>query len=340
MRAIRIHAHGGPEVLRVEELPRPEPGPGEVRVAVTHVGLNHLDVWVRKGVAGHRFPLPLIPGSDVVGVREDTGEPVALYPATSCKRCDRCVSGRHDLCRGFHIRGETTDGGCREWLVAPEDELLPCPLPPEQAASLPLSLLTAWHMLVGRARITAGDRVLVHGGAGGVGSLAIQVARLHGARVVATASTEDKRALCRDLGAEEAWDYEEAVAEAKRWSPGGVDVVVDHVGAPTWEASLRMVRWGGTVVTCGATAGHQVPLDLRVLFFKQLSLLGSTMGAIGEMRAAWREVTAGRIVPVLDRVLPMTRYGEAQRLLEDREVRGKVVVTQDLAAGRASSREP
>ena len=328
MKGILLREHGGPEVLRIEDLPEPT-GPG-VAVRVTHVGLNHLDVWVRRGVAGHRFPLPLVPGSDVVGVREDSGEAVALYPATSCKRCDRCVSGRHDLCRAFHIRGETMDGGCRERLIVPEDELLPCPLPPDRAAALPLSLLTAWHMLE-RARVGVGDRVLVHGGAGGVGSLAIPVARLRGARVVATASTEDKRELCRDLGAEEAWDYDAAVAEAKRWSGEGIDVVVDHVGAATWEASMRMVRWGGTIVTCGATAGHEVPLNLRALFFKQLNVLGSTMGSIGEMRAAWREVLAGRIRPVVDAVLPMTRYGEAQGLLERREVRGKVVVSQDLA---------
>ena len=331
MKAIRIHAHGGPEVLQIEEVPLPEPGPGEVRVQVRHVGLNHLDTWVRRGVEGHRFPLPIIPGSDVAGIREDTGEPVALFPATCCKICDRCVSGRHDLCRRYRIRGEGMDGGCREALVVPEDELLPSPLDSSQAAALPLALLTAWHMLVGRARVQPGDKVLIHGGAGGVGTLAIQVARLHGARVVATASTEAKRALCRDLGAEEAFAYDEAVAETKRWSNReGVDIVVDHVGEATWETSLRAVRWGGTVVTCGATAGHEVPLNLRVLFFKQLSLLGSTMGSIGEMRQAWRAVAAGEIVPVIDRVLPMTRYGEAQALLEERAVQGKVVVAQDL----------
>ncbi|MFK7931157.1 MAG: zinc-binding dehydrogenase, partial [Myxococcota bacterium] len=173
--------------------------------------------------------------------------------------------------------------------------------------------------------------VLGHGGAGGVGSLAIQVAVQAGARVVATASTEDKRALCLALGAEEAWPYDQVLAGAKAWSGGqGVDVVVDHVGEATWDLSMRAVRWGGTVVTCGATTGHEVTLNLRILFFKQLSLLGSTMGTHDELRRAWCLVQAGRIRPVVDAVLPMSRLFEAQQLLEQRKVRGKVVVEQDL----------
>lgn len=331
MQAIRIARHGGPEVLERVEVPLPEPGVGEVRVRVTHVGVNHLDVWVRRGVEGHTFPLPLIPGSDVVGVREDTGETVALFPAVSCLRCRRCLEGRQDLCRQHRIRGEGMDGGCREALIAQPHELLPCPLPPEQAAALPLSLLTAWHMLVGRAALAPGQRVVVQGGAGGVGSLAIQVAVHAGARVLATASTADKRALCLSLGAEAAVPYEDAVKAVKRWTNGdGADVVVEHVGGETWQQSVRMLCWGGTLVTCGATTGHQVGLDLRVLFFKQLSLLGSTMGSHAEMAAAWDAVLAGRIRPVLDRVLPMSRVAEAHAALEGRDVRGKIVLTQDL----------
>lgn len=333
MRAIRISEHGGPEVLRTVELPDPEPRPGTVPVRVTHVGLNHLDLWVRRGVPGHRFPLPLVPGSDVVGVREDTGEVVALHPAVGCMACEACLSGRHDLCRRYRIRGEGMDGGMRQRLRVSEAEILPLgdALPPEQAAGVPLSLLTAWHMLVGRARVRPGDKVLVQAGASGVGVFAIQVARLHGARVAATASTEAKRALCRDLGAEAAWPYEEAAREAKAWTGRtGVDLVVDHVGADTWETSLAALRWGGTYVTCGATTGHLATLNLRALFFKQLSILGSTMGSMGEMERAWRHVLAGAIRPVVDRVLPMSRLAEAHALLESRQVAGKLVVAQDL----------
>ncbi|MBT3218534.1 MAG: zinc-binding dehydrogenase [Proteobacteria bacterium] len=332
MKAIRIEEHGGPEVLKTVDIDEPQCGHHEVMVEVTHVGLNHLDVWVRKGVEGHPFPLPLISGSDVVGIRTDTGEPTALFPAQSCLVCDACATGRHDLCRKYLIRGEGFDGGCCERIAVPSWQLLPCPIAPEQAAAIPLSLLTAWHMLVTRARVAPGDLVLVQAGASGVGSLAIQVARLCGARVVATASTEAKRSLCLDLGAEEAWAYEEASSELRRWTKRkGIDIVVEHVGAATWKDSLRALRWGGTLVTCGATAGHKVELDLRVLFFKQLSLLGSTMGSLGEMRQAWQAVTDGRIVPVVDRVLPMSELGRAHELLETRKVGGKVVVHQDLS---------
>lgn len=333
MNAVRVDEHGGPEVLRHVEIPRPDPGPGEVRVQVTHVGLNHLDVWVRRGIPGHRFPLPLVPGADIAGVREDTGEAVAVFPATSCGICRSCLAGRHDLCRRFSIRGERGDGGCCEEVVVPEWQLLPCgSVAPEDAAALPLALLTAWHMIRGRAGVGPGDLVVVQAGAGGVASLAIQVARLCGARVAATASTAAKRALCRDLGAEEVWGYDEAVAGVRSWTDGaGADCVVEHVGAATWPASVRMARWGGTVVTCGATSGHEVALDLRVLFFKQLSLLGSTMGSWGELHEAWAAVRSGAVRAVVDRVLPMTEIGAAQTLIEERAVLGKVVLRQDLA---------
>ena len=332
MKAIRIAAHGGPEALELVDLPDPTPGPGEVAVRVTHVGLNHLDVWVRRGVPGHRFPLPLVPGSDIVGLREDTGERVALHPGFGCGACQRCLSGQHSLCRRYLIRGERTDGGCRERLCVPLSHLLPCPLPGEAAAALPLALLTAWQMLVGRARIKAGDRVLIQGGASGVGSLAIQIAALHGARVAAVASSEDKRALCLNLGAVRAWYLEEAAECARSWTgKEGVDIVVEHTGAATWETSLRALRWGGTLVTCGATTGHEVQLDLRALFFKQISLLGSTMGSMGELVTAWEQVLAGRIRPVVDRLMSMREIGAAQALLEERRVAGKVVLVQDLA---------
>ena len=330
MKAIRIESHGGVEVLRTVEVPDPTPGPGEVSVKVTHVGLNHLDVWTRRGVDSHAFPLPLIPGSDVVGIREDTQEAVVLHPGFGCQQCPSCAADRHDLCRHYKIRGETTDGGMCQRIVVPESHLLSCPLPPEKAAAIPLSLLTAWHMLVGRAQVAPGHTVLIQAGASGVGSLAIQVARHMGARVAVTASTEEKRQRYIELGAEAAWPYEAARTEAKAFARGGFNVVVDHVGEDTWATSQRVLAWGGTYVTCGATTGHQVNIDLRAVFFKQLSILGSTMGSMGEMQRAWRAVESGAIVPVLDRVLPMSRLGEAHDLLEKRAVIGKVVVEQDL----------
>jgi len=219
------------------------------------------------------------------------------------------------------------DGGLCEEVVVHERELLPCSLPPEKAAALPLSLLTAWHMLVGRAQIKAGDRVLVQAGASGVGSLAIQIAKLCGAQVAATASTPEKRARCLEIGADACWTYDEAVSHAKTWTQkSGVDVVLDHVGTATWESSLRMLRRGGTYVTCGATTGHLATLNLRLLFFKQLNIMGSTMGSMAEMHQAWDLASMGAIEPVVDRVLPVRELGLAHQLLEDRNVTGKIVI--------------
>ena len=306
MKAVRIDTHGGVETLKVVDLPEPSLGPGLVRVHVTHVGLNHLDIWVRRGVDSHPFPLPLIPGSDVVGIRDDTGETVALHPGFGCGKCHECMRGRHDLCRHYAIRGESVDGGMCERVVVPESHLLPCSIPPEQAAAAPLSLLTAWHMLVGRARVKSGDRVLIQAGASGVGVYAIQVAKLMGAHVAITASSEEKRRRCMALGADIAWTYDEALKESKQWTAKrGVDIVLDHVGTDTWNTSVRALARGGSLVTCGATTGHQAQIDLRVLFFKQLSLLGSTMGSMDEMGEAWRAVSRGDIYPVVDNVLPM-----------------------------------
>jgi NADPH:quinone reductase-like Zn-dependent oxidoreductase len=331
MKAIRIDRHGGPEVLTIVDLPEPVAGPGEVLVQVSHVGLNHLDIWVRRGVDSHAFPLPLIPGSDVVGVREDTGAMVAIHPGFGCDECARCQADQHALCRKYRIRGETTNGGMCARVAVPISHLLPVVGSPQTAAALPLSLLTAWHMLVGRAAVQSGQLVLVQAGASGVGSLAIQVAKMHGARVVATASTEEKRALCIDLGAEQAWPYAAVAAETKPWTQGrGFDIVVDHVGTDTWTSSTRALAWGGTFVTCGATTGHLATLDLRHLFFKQISVLGSTMGGMGELRQAWAAAQAGHIQPVVDRVLSMGCIAQAHTLLEERKVLGKIVLTQDL----------
>lgn len=328
--AVVIDAHGGPEVLRWRELPDLAPAPGHVRVRPTHVALNHLDLWVRRGVPGHDFHLPRIPGSDVVGVLLDpapglaVGTRVALHPSWGCGACARCLDGAHDRCRQFRIRGETADGGCVTELAVPPEQLLRVPdaLSSADAAALPLTLLTAWHMLVTRARLARNERVLVQAGASGVGVMAIQIARLFGCDVHATASTPERRERLRALGATP-WPYDAVGVR-------DVDVVVESVGQDTWASSVRALAWGGRLVCCGATTGPDVKLNLRALFFKQLEVVGSTMGSMGEMVRAWREVEAGTLRPVVDRVLPMTRIADAHTLLEGRGAFGKVVLEQDL----------
>jgi 2-desacetyl-2-hydroxyethyl bacteriochlorophyllide A dehydrogenase len=331
VRVVRVREHGGPHVLKIEDDPEPVAGLGEVVVDVTHVGLNHLDVWVRRGVPGHRFPLPLIPGADIAGIRRDTGERVVVHPATSCLACPACLAGRQDLCPRFRIRGERCDGGCAERIVVPIAQLLPADgLDPAEAASLPLAALTAWHLLFHRAKLEAGQRVVVMGAAGGVGTLLVQLAGNAGAHVAGVASTAEKRAAVERLGAEQVWDPAGAVAAAKAWSGRGVDLVIDAAGGRSFLDGVAMLRWGGTLATYGATAGAEIALDLRVLFFKQLTLVGSTMGTHADLHAAWAAVRAGRLRAVVDRVVPMSEIGRAQAAIEQREVIGKVVLAQDL----------
>lgn len=341
MKSVRIHEHGDPSVLRIEDVSDPAPGPGEVLVRVRAAALNHLDVWVRRGVPGHEFPLPITPGCDGAGVIEAVGagvdgarvgEEVALAPGLSCGTCARCSEGRDNLCRAYGILGETRDGTNAELLVVPERNALPKPpsLSFEEAASMPLAFLTAWGMLVEKVGLTPGDFVLVQAGGSGVGSAAIQVAKLFGCEVAATASTEAKRARCLELGADHAIDYtkDDWSFEVRRLTrKRGVDVVVEHVGGPTLVTALRTLKKGGTLVTCGATSGFEVTLDLRPLFFRNVSILGSTMGSRGSLHRILELAERGAIRPVVDRVLPMTDIAKAHEALDERAQFGKVVVT-------------
>jgi NADPH:quinone reductase-like Zn-dependent oxidoreductase len=340
MRAWRIPEHGPPSILRLEELPDPVPGPGEAVIRVAAAGMNHLDLWVRRGVPGHRYPLPMTPGCDAAGtvtaigpgVRGiEIGAEVVAAPGIGCGSCIECQSGRDHLCRFYGILGETRDGSCAERLVIPATHLLPRPenLTIEEAACVPLTLLTAWHMIVARAQLRAGETILVHAAGSGVGVMAIQIARLLGARVIATAGSPEKAARALALGAETAIPHREVdfLDEVRRMTgKRGVDVVIEHVGAETWERSVRSLAKGGRLVTCGATSGPQVSLDLRLLFFKSLSLLGSTMGGRGELTEAMRFIASGAIRPVVDRIFPMEEAPAAHAYLESRSAFGKVVL--------------
>ncbi len=341
MKAVVVREHGGFEKLLLEERPVPEPGPGEARVKVRAVALNHLDIWVRRGVPGHPFPLPLVPGCDIAGTLDSLGpgaagsfkpgDPVLVAPGVSCGACASCAAGQDQLCRHYGILGETRDGGCAGLVVVPAANLLPHPrsLPPERAAAIPLVFLTAWHMVVVRAGLRAGEEVLVHAAGSGVSSAAIQIAKLMGARVYATVGSAAKVEKARALGADEVIDYREAdfAAEVRRLTgKRGVDVIVDHVGPDTWDGNLRSLAKAGRLVICGSTSGFEVKTDARLLFFKSLSLLGSTMGSRGELYEILRLVDAGRLRPVVDSVLPLAQVREAHRRIEAREVFGKVVL--------------
>ena len=345
MKTLVIRELGGPNALSLEDRELPEPAEGQVRLRVRAVGLNHLDVWVRRGVPGHQFPLPLVPGSDVVGEVEAVGPGVvpsligrvaALQPAIGCGRCGRCLAGQENLCSRYAIRGEGMDGGCQEALITGVADLLllPSGVDPIQAAAFPLSALTAWHMLVERAQLQAHEVVLVLAGASGVGSAAIQIAHSLGARVFATAGSPEKRELAVELGAEVAFAHGPGDAFHRELRAAtdkhGADVVIEHVGEATWSRSLKSLAWGGRLVTCGATSGHRAEIDLRALFFKQQSLLGSTMGTRAGMRHLWDAFCQGTYKANVGATLPMSRLAEAHKLLEERSVLGKVVVEQDL----------
>jgi NADPH:quinone reductase-like Zn-dependent oxidoreductase len=319
----------------------PEPRADEARVRVRACALNHLDLWVRDGVPGHEFPLPLVPGSEIAGDVDAVGElvegfrpgdPVLVAPGLSCGHCSRCLFGEDPLCSRYGILGETRDGGYAEFVVVPGRNLLPLPAGTSyvEAAALPLVFLTAWHMLHGRARLRPHEDVLVHAAGSGVGSAAIQIARLLGARhVIATAGSPEKLELARRLGATHTVDYrrEDFVRAARAATGGkGVEVVVDHVGGEVFEQSLKALTRGGRLVLCGATAGGEARLNLRAVFFKSLSILGSTMGSLGELKEVLRFVESGALRPVVDRTLPLAEAPAAQQVLERREQFGKVVL--------------
>ncbi len=340
MKAVRIHEHGDLDVLRIEQLPDPRPRADQVLVEVKAVGLNHLDTWVRRGVPGHTFPLPITPGCDFSGVVRAVGEvahgvqvgdEILAAPGVACGRCAACSAGNDHLCRHYGILGETTDGGCSELALLPAVNAIPKPtsLSFEEAAAFPLTFLTAWHMLVARCELRAGETVLVHAAGSGVGSAAVQIAKMFHARVIATAGSDAKLAAAKQLGADHVINYEQddfVTATREITSKRGVDIVFEHVGERTFAGSLRCLAKGGRVVTCGATSGPRLEADLRPLFFKSLSILGSTMGSRGELLQIV-DLMAQRVLrPVIDRVLPLDEVAVAHDVMGRREQFGKIVL--------------
>jgi NADPH:quinone reductase-like Zn-dependent oxidoreductase len=343
MRAALFRRHGGPEVMEVGEVPTPAPGPGEAQVRVAAAALNHIDLLLRQGLPALPVPLPHVSGGDVCGVvsalgagvrgvRE--GERVLVNPGLSCGRCAACLAGRDNLCPEYRLLGEHRWGGQAEYVVVPAANLVPVPreavpLDDAELAAVPIVFITAWQMLVDRAQIRQGETVLVLAAGSGVGTAAIQIAKLWGARVIAAASTGEKLAAARRLGADETIDYTQAdlVAEVKRMTGRrGVDIVVEHVGAATFPQSVVVCARGGRIVTCGATSGHAPPLDLRHVFWRQLSILGSTLASKARLYDVVALLGAGRLRPVVDRVLPLDAVAAGHRVLESRAAFGKVVL--------------
>jgi NADPH:quinone reductase-like Zn-dependent oxidoreductase len=340
MRAVVIRTHGGPEVLQIEDIPVPEPGPNEVLVRVRACALNHLDLWVRRGLPGAPFHLPIITGADIAGdvvahgssvTNLPTDTPVMIAPGVSCERCERCTSGADHLCPQYGILGETRDGGLAEYVVVPRANIFlkPQRLSYAQAAAMSLSFLTAWHMLVARAELRSGETVLIHAAGSGVGSAAIQIARYLGAEVIATAGSQEKLEHALQLGAGHVINYrtEDFLSNVKTLTDKrGVDVVCDHVGGEVFERSMRCLSWAGRLVTCGATSGMEAQINLKHLFFKSQSILGSTMGSKGEFQQLVQLFDAGHFQAVIDRTLTLDQVADAHRALEARNVFGKVVI--------------
>ena len=341
MKAVVFRQHGGPEVLEYTERSDPSIKANEVLVAVKACALNHLDVWARGGLPGIQIPLPHILGNDIAGAVLEAGElvtwvkpgdEVMLHPGVSCGHCAECLAGRDNMCREYAILGYLRDGGYAELVAAPGVNVIPKPknLSWEEAAAVPLVTVTAWHMLTTRANVQPGEDVLIHAAGSGVGSIGIQIAKLRGARVIATAGSDEKLAKAKELGADDVLNYSNAdwPKEVRRLTnKKGVDVVFEHTGAATWSGSIASLKTNGRLVTCGATSGYAAQTDIRQVFYRHLTILGSFMGSKAELLEAMKFIESGMIRAVVDQVLPLAEARRAHELMEDRAQFGKLVLS-------------
>jgi len=340
VKAVRFHQHGGPEVLRYEEVPTPAPGPHEVLIGLRAAALNHLDLFVRTGQTPG-VPLPHIGGADGAGVVVASGPGAARYPVgtrvffdpgLSDGICDYCARGEHSLCDRWEILGEHRDGTFAQAVVMPEINVRPIPgeLSFEEAAAFPLVFLTAWRMLMTKARVTPGESVLILGIGGGVALAALQIAKHVGARVFVTSGSAEKLKRAQALGADVLINHQETDFSREVWritEKRGIDVIVDNVGAATWDRSIRALAKGGRLVTCGATSGPKPDEDLRRLFVKQVTIYGSTMGTRHDWEQLNRLLAAKTLRPIVDRIFPLEQAAQAQSLMEDQGQFGKIVLS-------------
>jgi len=340
MKAVIFREHGGPEKLVYGEVPQPVIGPGEVLIRVKACALNHLDIWIRQGNPSYPISLPHISGSDIAGVVEEVGvqvegvivgDRVLVSPGVSCWRCEFCLTGRDNLCQSYSLIGGKMHGGYAEYLKVPFRNILPMPenLSFEQAAAFPLVSVTASHMLFALARVQHGETVLIMGAGSGVGSMAVQLAKLVGARVITTVGSDEKIPKAVILGADAVINHaKEKVADrVKLLTEGrGVDVVIEHVGPEVWDACLRSLTRGGRLITCGATTGAAVQLDLRHIFSHQLTVKGSYMGTHAELVKIVELMGQKRLIAMIDRTYPLSDAQAAQEQMLSRNFFGKIVL--------------
>ena len=345
MKAVRMHAYGDASVLQYEECPVPAIGPNDVLLKLKAAALNHLDVWVRSGARERNIPLPHIPGSDGAGVIAETGSAVGflkagdrvlISPGLSCRHCEHCLAGNDNLCRDSRVLGVREEGTYAEYVALPAVNVLPIPegLEFAEAAAVPLVFLTAWHMLVTLAKIRPGETVLVHGAGSGVGSAAVQIARLFHARVITTAGSDDKLRRAKSLGADELINYstQDFAEEVKRLTgKRGVDIVFEHVGGKVFEQSIAILAKGGRLVTCGATTEYAASVDIRYIYSRHQSIFGSWMGTKAELIAVMEFFRGGKasrkLHPVIDEVFPLAEAAAAHRRMEERKHFGKIVLS-------------
>ena len=348
MKAIVFEEHGEVDKLQYKEIPEPKVGPNEVLFKIRAAGCNYNDIWARRGLPGMEIIMPHVSGSDASGevvevgseVRSvKPGDEVMVHPGISCRSCEACTSGQEFFCRRYRIWGFQTgplDGADAEYGKLPEANLIPKPanISYQEAATLPLILMTVWRMLVTRARIQAGDFVLIWGGAGGLGSMAIQVCNLFGARGIAVVGSDEKAEYAKNLGAYDTINRktQKIRDEVRRiTSKAGVDIVFEHTGEQTWKDSVGALKRGGSLVTCGATSGFIGQTDIRFLWNKQMNFYGSHMASKGEFLQGMKFVQTGEIKPLPSTAVPLKDAAIAQKTIEDGDVMGKMILIPDHA---------
>lgn len=340
MKAVAINRHGGLDCINVQDVSEPQPADNEILLEVRSAALNHLDIWVRKGLRGVEQEMPHIPGSDASGViidkggqahGFDIGEEVIVNPGLSCGCCEHCLRGQQSQCVRFGIMGVSKPGTFAEKVAVPFTNVYPKPeyMDFDEAAALSLAYQTAWRMLFTRGQLKAGLTVLIHGIGGGVALAACILAKLGGARVIVSSSSDEKLSKAAEKGADYTINYQtsDVVQMVKDITNGrGVDIIIDTVGAATWESNFQNVRKGGSIVICGVTTGPDARTNLQALYWNQLNIMGSTMGSEEDFRLMYKAVTSAKIKPVIDSVVPIERAREAMERMEKGRQFGKIVL--------------